>query len=240
MPDAPDFDSLLEAYARFRTGYSPALFDLVLRGRALPRVLDVGAGTGLAAKDLAPRARRFVAVDVARAMLRRCPGERALAKAEALPFRDASFDVVTCAQAFHWVDPAPAYREFHRVLRPGGLAAIWWKYEAPDDKTAQAADAAFERVVGKPAPSTPLETQPLPELERAPFARVTRRVLRWELPLSVDAYVGYHASRENLRRAAGPLRETVLDAMRADLLAMHPSGRFVMLYEQRVWLLERD
>src|SRR5581483_11075104 len=126
-----------------------------------------------------------------------------------------------------------------RVLRPGGLAAIWWKYEAPTDPMALAADEAFSRVVGAPAPTTPLETQPLPALDEAPFARVSRHVLPWSLPTSVEAYVGYHASRETLRRAAGAKRDEVLREMRRALDAMHPSGAFVMPYEQRVWLLEK-
>jgi len=241
VPEAPpDFGSLVHEYDRHRTGYSPALLDRVLRGRAAPRVLDVGAGTGLAARDLAPRARRLVAVDVSGPMLRACPvGERALAKGEALPFRAGSFDLVTCAQAFHWLDAEAAYREFHRVLRPGGVAALWWKYEAPGDPSAAAADAAFERVVGRPAPTTSLETEPLPGLP-GPFAEVEQRVIPWSLPLTVEGYVGYHASRENLRRGAGPLREKVLAEMRRALEAMHPSGRFTLAYEQRLWLLRKE
>ena len=237
----PDFDSLLDDYDRYRTGYGPALYDAVFAATPpRPRALDVGAGTGLAARELAPRCRAIVAIDVAPAMLRRCPvGATALARAEALPFRDGAFDLVSIAQAFHWMEPAPTYRELARVLAPGGVAAVWWKYEAIGDKTAEAADAAFERVVGKAAPVTPLETKPLPGLADSIFSGASPLVLRWNVSTTVERYVGYHASRENLRRAAGALRERVLAEMERDLRAMHPDGDFTMPYEQRLWLLRR-
>jgi SAM-dependent methyltransferase len=238
----PHFDSLLDAYELYRTGYSRELYDLVFAQlpRPSPRVLDLGAGTGLAARDLAPRARSLVACDIARAMLRRCPaGERVLARGEALPFRGGRFDLATCAQAFHWMDPPAAYRELWRVLAPGGVAALWWKYEDPADATARAADEAFERVTGKPAPATQFETSPLPDVEESPFGAEDRRVVPTRLDYTIETYVGYHASRENLRRAAGPLREKVLEETTRALREMHPSGAFAIPYIQRVSFLRK-
>jgi SAM-dependent methyltransferase len=39
---------------------------------------------------------------------------------------DASVDLVVCAQAFHWLRPFDALREFHRVLKPAGRLALMW------------------------------------------------------------------------------------------------------------------
>ena len=47
-------------------------------------------------------------------------------RADATGLPDASVDLVTVAQAFHWFDEEATRREFARILRPHGLAAIWW------------------------------------------------------------------------------------------------------------------
>ncbi len=58
---------------------------------------------------------------------RAVPGVRVLEGiGEAMPLPDASADVVTVAQAFHWFDQAAALVEIARVLRPGGTLGLVW------------------------------------------------------------------------------------------------------------------
>lgn len=97
------------------------------------RVLDAGCGTGGLILRLRPAhpARRWsgldfsgLACDLAR---QRCgpSAEIVEASATAMPFADATFDAVVSADLLcQFDDPAPAVREFFRVLRPGGLAVI--------------------------------------------------------------------------------------------------------------------
>lgn len=90
-------------------------------------ILEVGVGTGLNLRHYGPTA-RVTGIDLEAALLRaagpraRCRGYRLeRADAQALPFRDASFDTVVSAMVFCSLPrPALALAEIRRVLRPGG------------------------------------------------------------------------------------------------------------------------
>ena len=95
------------------------------------RVLDVATGGGHVAYTFAPHVARIWATDITQEMLDMVKAEAqkrglanvrtAYAKAEALPFEDASFDLVTCRIAPHHFDSIPEFlAEVHRVLKPGG------------------------------------------------------------------------------------------------------------------------
>ena len=98
-------------------------------------VLDVATGGGHVAYVFAPQVARVWATDITQEMLDLVKAEAqrrslsnvrtAYAKAEALPFEDASFDLVTCRIAPHHFDSIPEFLgEVHRVLKSGGLFAL--------------------------------------------------------------------------------------------------------------------
>jgi ubiquinone/menaquinone biosynthesis C-methylase UbiE len=99
------------------------------------RALDVATGGGHVAYTFAPHVERMWATDITQEMLDMVRAEAqkrglanirtAYAKAEALPFEDASFDLVTCRIAPHHFESIPAFLgEVHRVLKPDGVLAV--------------------------------------------------------------------------------------------------------------------
>jgi len=124
------FAEVAEAYERGRPSYPD---DAVrwLVGEQSCDVVDLGAGTGKLTRRLVAQGHRVVAVeplDEMRAELEAAvPGVHAVAgSAETIPLEDASADVVTSAQAFHWFDHDAALPEIARVLRSVGRIALVW------------------------------------------------------------------------------------------------------------------
>lgn len=140
-PRALSFDRAAAQYGAARPGYPDALLDAVeeLAGRPLrgARALDVGAGTGISTRRLRDRGAAVVAVEPGPGMaaeLRRTLPDVPLVRGDGnrLPFADASADLITYAQSWHWTDSARAAPEAMRVLRPGGALALWWNVADPD------------------------------------------------------------------------------------------------------------
>src|SRR6266536_1302519 len=129
------FSNRVADYARYRPGYPPAVLDL-LRSECNLRpghvIADIGAGTGLLAELFLKNGNRVFGVEPNREM--REAGERLLADypqytsvdgiAEATTLADASVDIITAGQAFHWFDREKARAEFARILRPSGWVAL--------------------------------------------------------------------------------------------------------------------
>ena len=120
------------------------------------RVLDIATGGGHTALAFAPHVREVVATDLTKRMLDaaerhiRASGATNVrfqeADAMALPFEDASFDLVTCRVApHHFPDCALFVRESARVVRPGGTVAVIDNV-VPDDAEAAAFINAFEKL----------------------------------------------------------------------------------------------
>jgi SAM-dependent methyltransferase len=91
-----------------------------------------GVGTGLASEPLAREGALITGIDPAGEMLRyakvRLPRAQLVqGRAEALPFPTASFDAAIAADVFHLLDGPAAIGELVRVVRKGGLVAVWWQ-----------------------------------------------------------------------------------------------------------------
>lgn len=124
------FAPVAASYADFRPTYPAELFAWL--ATLVPRrelAWDCAAGSGQASVDLAEYFARVVATDASRAQIDAAvPHPRIdyrVAPAEASGLAAASVDLVTVAQALHWFDLAGFYAEVRRVLRPGGVLAVW-------------------------------------------------------------------------------------------------------------------
>jgi SAM-dependent methyltransferase len=131
------FSDRVSDYVRYRPSYPPALLRWLREQHGVTakwRVADIGAGTGISSKLFLDAGHTVCAVEPNAAMraaatqwLGDNPRFQAIdGRADATGLDDASVDLISVAQAFHWFDPATSYGEFARILAPSGLAAIYW------------------------------------------------------------------------------------------------------------------
>lgn len=118
-------------YVKYRPSYPVAAIEMILGGLGTaPRAADIGAGTGISSRLLADRGVQVLAIEPNTAM-RDAAAAHPLVEfrdgtAEATQLEDASVDLVTCFQAFHWFDPEPTLQEFRRILKPTARLALVW------------------------------------------------------------------------------------------------------------------
>jgi hypothetical protein len=117
-------------YAEFRPSYPAALFHWLAAaspGRAL--AWDCATGSGQAALGLVPYFDRVIASDASEAQLRHARAhpriEYRCARGEESGLEQGSVDLLTVAQALHWLDHSAFFAEARRVLHAGGVIAVW-------------------------------------------------------------------------------------------------------------------
>jgi SAM-dependent methyltransferase len=123
------FSSHAAAYAAYRPTYPAALIDFLADAASSASLaIDCGCGTGQLSVPLAARFDRIAAVDASAAQIASATAhprvQYRVAPAESTGERDHSANLVTVAQAAHWLELDRFYHEARRVIRPGGVLAL--------------------------------------------------------------------------------------------------------------------
>ncbi|MEU8005108.1 class I SAM-dependent methyltransferase [Catellatospora sp. NPDC049111] len=147
---AQSFGTDPDRYDRARPRYPDTLVERILAASPGRDVLDVGCGTGIAARQFQTAGCTVLGVE---------PDERmaAFARRTAVPTEVATFedwdpagrrfDVVIAGTAWHWVDPVAGAAKAASVLRPGGRLAPFWHVQQPPQALADNLQEVFRRVV---------------------------------------------------------------------------------------------
>ncbi|WP_437051173.1 class I SAM-dependent methyltransferase [Streptomyces sp. enrichment culture] len=171
---AESFGTDAHRYDEARPSYPGDLVARVVAGSPGPDVLDVGCGTGIAARQFQAAGCTVLGVepDARMAGLARARGLRA----EVATFEDwepagRTFDTVIAAQSWHWVDPAVGAVKAARVLRPHGRLAVFGHVFEPPEEVAEPFAAACRRLV----PDSPFSSRPARqpiEVYRAGYTKI--------------------------------------------------------------------
>lgn len=204
---ALSFGAMAPAYERFRPGYPPELFDLVMSyaGRPVATALEIGAGTGKATRLFAARGVAVTATEPDPAMLaelvKHVPSSVTAVRARFEDLRPAErYGLVYAAAALHWTTPEGRWPRMAALLEPGGVfASCGGPVELADPAVRDAVHAARAPFLDSdeiPSPDgTPPEQDmqwPGTELQRSPwFADVRQLVIERRLTMSARDFVGH-------------------------------------------------
>ncbi|GII52486.1 methyltransferase [Planotetraspora thailandica] len=239
------FDRVAEAYDAARPEYPEGLYVALeeLSGRGLEgaRVLDVGAGTGISTRGLLDRGARPVAVDRGGRMLSRLRARTAcealLADGNALPFRDGVADLVTYAQAWHWLDPVLSIAEAVRVLTPEGAVAGWWNSvdAGKADWLAACQVRLADSCEGYTGPALPgWSMPPIADAMGEAGLQVGETWVHWTRGVLLDDFLTDLRSHSYVATLAPEAADEVMSREGAELGKVFPDGR--MTVPMRVYL----
>ncbi|MFC6083012.1 class I SAM-dependent methyltransferase [Sphaerisporangium aureirubrum] len=241
---AESFGSDPDRYDRARPRYPSAMVERIVAESPGPAFLDVGTGTGIAARQFQAAGCRVLGVDPDARMAdvaRRLGLEVEVATFEAWDPVGREFDAVVAGQAWHWVDPVAGAAKAARVLRPGGLLAAFWNvFQFPPD-VADAFAAVYRRVL----PDSPFNAQAMMRKpldgyqvmftkaaggigEAGGFAEPRQWRFDWEQPYTRDEWLDQVPTTGGHTQLPPAAQEEVLAGMAAALDAH--GGGFTMNY----------
>lgn len=244
-----------EDYEKYRPIHPASAIDAIFSGinsSGQQVAADIGAGTGIGARLLADRGVRVLAIEPNADMrLSATPHERVAflaGTAEAIPLDNASIDLVTSFQAFHWFDFTKSLQEFRRILKPGGRLALVWSLWDQNDSVSK----NYTRLIYKSSEDQERQAQPKPSVKTVIkrlryqlfwrglwlpyFVDFQRREFKFNQQLDLVGLIGLAHSQ-----GFTPTGGTTLEKLVSELSTFHQrfcdaQGQVQLAYQTRLYL----
>ncbi len=230
MKSTDHFSSRAGAYSRFRPSYPPALFTwLKSLLKECDQAWDCGTGNGQVARALSAVFKQVQATDISDNQLKyafHAPNiTYSRQAAEKTSFRDDFFDLITVAQAIHWFDFDPFYREVNRTLKPDGvLAVMGYGLLTSDEKT----DALLNRFyLGTLGPYWDAERKYIDEHYQTipfPFDEIRHPAFPMEVDWTPEQFTGFLSSWSALQHLIKAKGTDPLPGFHQEILKIWPAG----------------
>jgi len=241
------FSDRVENYARYRPTYPPSILHYLRETIHLARrhqVADIGSGTGIFTElflrggfpvtGVEPNDQMRAAAEASLGHYPRFTSVKGTGEATTLP--DQSVDLITVAQAFHWLDPGAARKEFTRILRPGGHILLVWNVRVTDTPFLEALEI-FKREFGHQYEAIRERHAELGSVQAffAP-APCTSKIFRHSQILDYEGLKGQTLSSSYMPLEGQPGFDEMIEALQALFRKYQEHGQVDMEYETKLFL----
>lgn len=200
------FSKQSKGYSQFRPLYPEALYrhlsDICIGHK---RVWDCATGTGQAARGLAEYFDHIVATDGSEKQIENAHGPDnvsfRVASAENSGLDASSVDLITVAQALHWFDHEAFFQEVRRVLKPGGILAVWtYNLLKIDEKIDPILQRFDEDIIGEYWPQERQFVRDDYQTIDLPFDEIAMPAFHMAASWALDDLLGYLATWSSVVR----------------------------------------
>lgn len=141
------YKGIAATYEEIRPGYPKKLIEDIISRTGIKRsdrLLEIGAGTGKATIQFAERGFAVHAIELGEdmaAILRDKCADYEKVTVDVVPFEqwtskaNDEYDMIYCAQAFHWLDPKLKYEKCYKLLKDNGYLVLFWYNSCNDNST---------------------------------------------------------------------------------------------------------
>lgn len=213
-----------EDYAAYRPSYPLALVETLANlCPAQNRVLDCGCGTGQLSVLLAEKFDEVIATDASAAQIAKAQKKEGViyrtALAEQSDLANESVDLITVAQAAHWLDLDKFYKEVERIAKPNGiLALITYGVLEVEGAVDDLIQQFYYQTIG---PYWPAERQHVEDGYQSlpfPFTELEVPTINMQEFWNLDELIGYFNTWSAIKEAKKVLGWNPVDQLRVDLL----------------------
>lgn len=206
------FSSQAKEYAKFRPKYPPELFEyLSTLVNEHQLAWDCATGNGQAAVGLAPYFDEIIATDASASQIEHAEQhpkiKYKIAPAESSGLETKSADLITVATAIHWFNTARFYDEARRILKPGGVIAIWlYGNNAIEPAVDMVFGRFFQDIIGNYWPEEIKKALNFEEMIDFPFTKIEPPNFEIRLMWNLKEYLSYlytWSSTQNYIKANG-------------------------------------
>jgi SAM-dependent methyltransferase len=241
------FSDRADNYAKYRPTYPQTIIAYLRETIHLNRkhtIADIGSGTGIFSELFLKHGFRVIGVEPNEAM--RLAGEANLGhnthftsvdgRAEATGLQTGSVDLITVAQAFHWLEPVTTKVEFSRILREGGHILLVWNLRLTDtpflkglDDLKKAIGKNYEAINGSHADETAIRVFFSP-------AEVTIKTFRHAQIMDFESLKGQLLSSSYMPQEGSPGYPDMIEGLEDLFHRYNENGQVNMEYETKLFL----